>query len=393
MTGVYLDNNATTRVAPQVLARMLPFFTEEFGNPSSLHRFGKAPALAVAEARRAVQALVGAVDPSEIVFTSGGTEANAMAIHAGLAADPARREIVTSAVEHPAILALCARLVQEGGTVHLIPVDRFGRLDLDAYRAAVGPQTALVSLMWANNETGTVFPVEGLAEIARAAGALFHTDAVQAAGKLPISLRGTDIDMLSLSAHKLHGPKGIGALYVRKGVPFQPLLRGGKQERGRRAGTENTPGIVGFGAAAELALRADLSGMAALRDELERGILARVPKCAALGDLLDRLPNTSCVAFDFIEGEAILMMLDRAGIAVSSGAACASGAIEPSHVMRAMKVPFTAAHGAIRFSLSRETTAAEIRQVLEVLPPIVEQLRALSPFGADLDTLVPGRLQ
>lgn len=393
MTGVYLDNNATTRVAPQVLARMLPFFTEEFGNPSSLHRFGKAPALAVAEARRAVQALVGAVDPSEIVFTSGGTEANAMAIHAGLAADPARREIVTSAVEHPAILALCARLVQEGVTVHLIPVDRFGRLDLDAYRAAVGPQTALVSLMWANNETGTVFPVEGLAEIARAAGALFHTDAVQAAGKLPISLRGTDIDMLSLSAHKLHGPKGIGALYVRKGVPFQPLLRGGKQERGRRAGTENTPGIVGFGAAAELALRADRSGMAALRDELERGILARVPKCAALGDLLDRLPNTSCVAFDFIEGEAILMMLDRAGIAVSSGAACASGAIEPSHVMRAMKVPFTAAHGAIRFSLSCETTAAEIRQVLEVLPPIVEQLRALSPFGADLDTLVPGRLQ
>ncbi len=393
MTGVYLDNNATTRVAPQVLARMLPFFSEEFGNPSSLHRFGTAPALAVAEARRAVQALVGAVDPSEIIFTSGGTEANAMAIHAGLAADPARREIVTSAVEHPAILALCARLVQEGVTVHLIPVDRFGRLDLDAYRAAVGPQTALVSLMWANNETGTVFPVEGLAEIARAAGALFHTDAVQAAGKLPISLRGTDIDMLSLSAHKLHGPKGIGALYVRKGVPFQPLLRGGKQERGRRAGTENTPGIVGFGAAAELALRADRSGMAALRDELERGILARVPKCAALGDLLDRLPNTSCVAFDFIEGEAILMMLDRAGIAVSSGAACASGAIEPSHVMRAMKVPFTAAHGAIRFSLSRETTAAEIRQVLEVLPPIVEQLRALSPFGADLDTLVPGRLQ
>ncbi|MEH6773681.1 MAG: aminotransferase class V-fold PLP-dependent enzyme, partial [Cereibacter changlensis] len=303
------------------------------------------------------------------------------------------REIVTSAVEHPAILALCARLVQEGGTVHLIPVDRFGRLDLDAYRAAVGPQTALVSLMWANNETGTVFPVEGLAEIARAAGALFHTDAVQAAGKLPISLRGTDIDMLSLSAHKLHGPKGIGALYVRKGVPFQPLLRGGKQERGRRAGTENTPGIVGFGAAAELALRADLSGMAALRDELERGILARVPKCAALGDLLDRLPNTSCVAFDFIEGEAILMMLDRAGIAVSSGAACASGAIEPSHVMRAMKVPFTAAHGAIRFSLSRETTAAEIRQVLEVLPPIVKQLRALSPFGADLEALAPGRLQ
>lgn len=393
MTGVYLDNNATTRVAPQVLARMLPFFSEEFGNPSSLHRFGKAPALAVAEARRAVQALVGAVDPSEIVFTSGGTEANAMAIHAGLAADPARREIVTSAVEHPAILALCARLVQEGVTVHLIPVDRFGRLDLDAYRAAVGPQTALVSLMWANNETGTVFPVEGLAEIARAAGALFHTDAVQAAGKLPISLRGTDIDMLSLSAHKLHGPKGIGALYVRKGVPFQPLLRGGKQERGRRAGTENTPGIVGFGAAAELALRADRSGMAALRDELERGILARVPKCAALGDLLDRLPNTSCMAFDFIEGEAILMMLDRAGIAVSSGAACASGAIEPSHVMRAMKVPFTAAHGAIRFSLSRETTAAEIRQVLEVLPPIVGQLRALSPFGADLEALAPGRLQ
>lgn len=393
MTEVYLDNNATTRVAPEVLARMLPFFRESFGNPSSMHGFGKGPALAVAEARRAVQALVGAADASEIVFTSGGTEANATAIHAGLAADPARREIVTSAVEHPAILALCARLAQEGVTVHLIPVDRYGRLDLDAYRAAVGPQTALVSLMWANNETGTVFPVEGLAEIARAAGALFHTDAVQAAGKLQMALRGTDIDMLSLSAHKLHGPKGIGALYVRKGVPLQPLLRGGKQERGRRAGTENVPGIVGFGAAADLAAKADRLGLAALRDELERGILARVPRSAVLGDVLDRLPNTSCIAFDFVEGEAILMMLDRAGIAVSAGAACASGAMEPSHVIRAMKVPFTAAHGAIRFSLSRETTAAEIRRVLEVLPPIIAQLRAMSPFGADLDALVPERLQ
>ncbi len=384
MQPVYLDNNATTRLAPDALQAMLPFLTQDFGNPSSMHAMGRAPARALIGARRAVQALIGAADDAEIVFTSGGTEANLTAIRSALAADPSRREIVTSAVEHPAVLALCDHLERaEGVTVHRIPVDTEGRLELDAFRAALSDRVALVTLMWANNETGTVFPVEGLAELAHGVGALFHTDAVQAAGKLPIAVKGTDIDMLSVSAHKLHGPKGVGALYLRKGVPFQPLLRGGKQERGRRAGTENIAGIVGFGRAAELAPAVDLAHIARLRDRLESGIIAAVPKVRVLGDLRDRLANTSCLAFDFAEGEAILMRLDRAGIAVSTGAACSSGAIEPSHVMRAMKVPFTAAHGAIRFSLSRDTTVPEIDRVIEALPPVIAQLRALSPFGAE----------
>ncbi|AZB63049.1 cysteine desulfurase NifS [Cereibacter sphaeroides] len=384
MERVYLDNNATTRLAPEALQAMLPFLTEEFGNPSSLHGRGRAPARALMAARRAVLELIGAEADSDILFTSGGTEADTTAIRSALAADPSRCEIVTSTVEHAAVLALCDHLErQEGVTVHRIPVDGDGRLDIEAYRAALSPRVALVSLMWANNETGTVFPVEGLAELAHRAGALFHTDAVQAVGKVPIGLRGTEIDMLSLSAHKFHGPKGVGALWLRKGVPFQPLIRGGRQQRGHRAGTENIPGIVGLGRAAGLALGLDHGAVRLLRDRLEQGILARVPKARVLGDPLDRLPNTSCVAFDFAEGEAILMLLDRAGICVSSGAACASGAMEPSHVIRAMKVPFTAAHGAIRFSLSHWTTAAEIDRLLEVLPPIVDQLRALSPFGAE----------
>ncbi|MGP3697625.1 cysteine desulfurase NifS [Rhodobacter sp. NSM] len=384
MDRIYLDNNATTRLAPEVLEAMLPVLTEDFGNPSSMHDLGRAPARALSSARRAVQELVGAEVESEILFTSGGTEADVTAIRSALAVDPARREIVTSTVEHAAVLALCDHLeAHEGVTVHRIPVDADGRLDIDAYRAALSPRVALVSMMWANNETGTVFPVEGLAELAHGVGALFHTDAVQAVGKVPVALRGTDIDMLSMSAHKFHGPKGVGALWLRKGVAFQPLIRGGKQERGRRAGTENIPGIVGFGRAAELAQGADNGAVRLLRDRLEQGVLGRIPQSRVLGDPLDRLPNTSCIAFDFAEGEAILMLLDRAGICVSSGAACASGAMEPSHVIRAMKVPFTAAHGAIRFSLSRETTAAEIDRVIEALPPIVAQLRALSPFGAE----------
>lgn len=384
MDLAYLDNNATTRLAPEALQAMLPFLTQDFGNASSMHSLGRAPAKALIAARRAVQALIGAADEAEIIFTSGGTEANATAIRSALAADPARREIVTSTVEHPAILALCEHLERaEGVKVHRIPVDTEGRLEFDAFRAALSDRVALVTLMWANNETGTIFPIEGLAELAHGVGALFHTDAVQAVGKVPVSVKGTDIDMLSMSAHKLHGPKGSGALYLKKGVPFQPLFRGGKQERGRRAGTENLPGIVGFGRAAELAASADLASVAGLRDRLEQGITATIAKARVLGDLRDRLPNTSCIAFDFVEGEAILMLLDRAGIAVSTGAACSSGAMEPSHVMRAMKVPFTAAHGAIRFSLSRETTAAEVDRVIEALPSVIAQLRALSPFGAE----------
>ncbi|GAA5077253.1 cysteine desulfurase NifS [Roseibacterium beibuensis] len=384
MAPIYLDNNATTRVLPQVVEAMLPYFTEQFGNASSIHAFGAEVGGALRTARQSVQALIGAEFDHEIIFTSGGTESNTTAIRSALQVQPGRSEIITSAVEHPAILSLCDWLEKhEGVTVHHIPVDTMGRLDLDAYRAALSERVAVVSLMWANNETGTVFPVDGLAELAHGVGALFHTDAVQAAGKLPIDVKTTDIDMLSLSGHKFHGPKGVGALYLRKGTRFRPLLRGGHQERGRRAGTENAPAIIGMGKAAEIAmatLAEDGARMAALRDRLEQGLVQRVGHCFVTGDPRDRLPNTATVAFEFIEGEAILLKLNQAGIAASSGSACTSGSLEPSHVLRAMDIPFTAAHGAIRFSLSHESTAEEIDRVLDVMPGIIAGLRAMSPF-------------
>ncbi|NUJ80098.1 cysteine desulfurase NifS [Methylocystis sp. FS] len=382
MRRVYLDNNATTRTDPEVVAKMMPFFSEEFGNASSSHGFGVEVSGAVREARRSVQALLGAAHDHEIVFTSGGTESDNAAILAGLAAREGRDEIVTTAVEHPAILSLVEHLQKTRGvTVHLIGVDARGRIDLDALRAALGPKTAIVSAMWANNETGTLFPVEELARLAHEAGALFHTDAVQAVGKIPIDLKTTQIDFLSLSGHKLHGPKGIGALYVRKGTKFAPFLRGGHQERARRGGTENTPGIVGLGAAAELArlrLQEDAVHIAALRDRLEAGVTQRIEQCQISGDVDNRLVNTSNIAFSDIEGEAILTHLDRAGIAASTGSACTAGSTEPSHVLRAMNVPEEALHGAIRFSLSRENTIEEIDDVLETLPGIVAKLREIA---------------
>jgi cysteine desulfurase len=381
---IYLDNNATTRVAPEVLEAMLPFFTEQFGNPSSIHEFGDRAGGAVAAARRSLQALLGADHDHEIVFTSGGSESDTTAIRAGLAAKPDRNEVVTSTVEHPAVLALCDWLERhEGVKVRRVPVDRHGRLEIDAYREALSPRTALVSLMWANNETGTMFPIEGLAELAKQAGALFHTDAVQAVGKVAIELAGTAIDLLSLSGHKLHGPKGVGALYIRRGTRFRALIRGGQQERRRRAGTENVPGIVGLGRAAEL-VRADLveagPRIRSLRDRLERGLLERIADAVVMGDPLDRLPNTTNIAFASVESEAIVLMLSRQGIAASTGSACASGSLEPSHVMQAMGVPPNMLHGAVRLSLSHETTADEIDRVLEVTPPIVDRLREMSPF-------------
>lgn len=382
MRRVYLDNNATTRTDPEVVAKMLPFFSEEFGNASSSHGFGVEVSGAVREARRSVQALLGAAHDHEIVFTSGGTESDNAAILAGLAAREGRDEIVTTAVEHPAILSLVEHLQKTRSVaVHLIGVDARGRIDLDAFRAALGPKTAIVSAMWANNETGTLFPVEELARLAHEAGALFHTDAVQAVGKIPIDLKTTQIDFLSLSGHKLHGPKGIGALYVRKGTKFAPFLRGGHQERARRGGTENTPGIVGLGAAAELArlrLQEDAVHIAALRDRLEAGVTQRIGECQISGDVDNRLVNTSNIAFSDMEGEAILTHLDRAGIAASTGSACTAGSTEPSHVLRAMNVPEEALHGAIRFSLSRENTIEEIDDVLETLPGIVAKLREIA---------------
>jgi cysteine desulfurase len=380
---IYLDNNATTRTDPAVVEAMLPYFSDQFGNASSAHAFGSEVGGALKAARQKLQALLGAAFDHELVFTSGGTESDNAAILSALAFDPARDEIVTTSVEHPAVLSLVEHLEKTRGIkVHRIGVDAQGRLDIDAYRRALGPRTAVASVMWANNETGTLFPVEFLAKLAHVAGVLFHTDAVQAAGKIAIELKATEIDMLSLSAHKLHGPKGIGALYVRKGVKFKPLILGGPQERRRRGGTENSPGIVGFGEAAELALtrmEEERTRVGGLRNRLEQGIIQQIGHCVVLGDEGNRLPNTANIAFAHLEGEAIIHNMNRAGIAASLGSACASGSTEPSHVLVAMKVPSTVLRGAIRFSLSRDNTEDEIDRVLAMLPEIIAKVRALSP--------------
>ena len=383
MKDVYLDNNATTRVDDEVVQAMLPFFTEHFGNPSSLHRFGNQVGQALKKARQSVQKLLGAEHDSEIIFTSCGSESDSTAILSALKAQPERKTLITTTVEHPAVLTLCEHLVSEGYTLHKLAVDKRGRLDLAAYASLLSDDVALVSVMWANNETGTLFPVEEMARLADEAGVMFHTDAVQVVGKLPLDLRNSSIHMLSLSGHKLHAPKGIGVLYLRRGTRFRPLLRGGHQERGRRAGTENAASIVGLGVAAERALQFmahENTEVRRLRDKLEAGILAAVPYAFVTGDPDNRLPNTANIAFEYIEGEAILLLLNKVGIAASSGSACTSGSLEPSHVMRAMDIPYTAAHGTVRFSLSRYTTDAQIEHVIREVPPIVAQLRKLSPY-------------
>ncbi|NVN87167.1 MAG: cysteine desulfurase NifS [Rhodopseudomonas sp.] len=384
---VYLDNNATTRADPRVVEAMLPYFSEYYGNPSSKYALGAHAGMAVKRAREQLQRLLGVEHAHELMFTSGGTESTNAAILAALEASPRRREIITSAVEHPAVLALCGWLEKTKGIrVHLIPVDRQGRLDIMAYRAALSDRVAAVSIMWANNETGVINPVVDLAELAKEHGALFHTDAVQAVGKLPIDLRSTAIDMLSLSGHKLHAPKGIGALYIRNGVRFKPQIKGGHQERGRRAGTENVPGIVGLGMAAELAaahMADEDIRVRALRDRLEREIVERVEHCVAVGARAERLPNTSNIAFSFIESESIVMLLDRAGVAVSMGSACSTGSFEPSHVLVAMKVADDAVRGGVRFSLSRDTTDDDVDRALAVIPGVIARLREISPFCAE----------
>jgi cysteine desulfurase len=386
MADIYLDNNATTMVDPEVVEAMLPYFTEQFGNPSSMHSFGNKVGFAIKKARKQIQELLGAEHDSEIIFTSCGTESDSTAILSALKAQPDRNEIITTVVEHPAVLSLCEHLEKDGYKVHYLKVDDKGRLDLDEYRSVLSDRVAIVSVMWANNETGTLFPVLEMAEMAREAGAMFHTDAVQAVGKIPMDLKSSKIDMLSLSGHKLHAPKGIGVLYLRRGVRFRPLLRGGHQERGRRAGTENTASIVGLGKAAELArkhMEFENTEVAAMRDRLEQAILDAVPHCFVTGNPDNRLPNTTNIAFEFVEGEAILMLLNKQGIAASSGSACTSGSLEPSHVMRAMDIPFTAAHGSVRLSLSRYNCMGEIERVIEAIPPIMAQLRKLSPYWQD----------
>ena len=386
MNTIYLDNNATTMVAPEAFEAMRPFFIVRYGNPSSMHSFGGRVARDVAAARESLAELLGAL-PTEIVFTSGGTESDSTAILSALATMPERREIVTTRVEHPAILNLCKHLARtKGYTVRWLSVDREGMLDLDEVREKITDNTAIVSVMWANNETGVIYPVSEIGEIAAERGALMHTDAVQAVGKIPLDLSSMQINFLSLSGHKIHGPKGIGALYVKKGTRFAPFVIGGHQESDRRGGTENVPGIVGLGVAAGLASRhivEENERVKHLRDRLEEGLMERIPLARRNGPKEPRLPNTLNIGFEYVEGEAILMRMDDKGICASSGSACTSGSLEPSHVLRAMGVPFTAVHGSIRFSLSRYNTAEEIEYVVRELPGIIQFLRAMSPFGRE----------
>ena len=382
MKVVYLDNNATTKTAPEVVETMLPYFTDLYGNPSSMHTFGGQVAKQLQSAREQVAALIGA-DPTEIVFTSCGTESDNAAIWGTLNSYPQKNHIITTRVEHPAVGNLATYLSKKGYKVTTLPVDREGRLDPDQVSAAITEETAMVSIMWANNETGVLFPIEKIAPMVKSRGVVFHTDAVQTLGKLPIDLSKVPVDLLSFSGHKLHAPKGIGVLYIRKGTRFTPFMIGGHQERGRRGGTENVPYIMGLGKACELAQRhlvLENDRVRALRDRLEQGIMNTVPRVLINGRPDERLGNTSSISFEYVEGESILLLLSNLGICASSGSACTSGSLEPSHVLRAMGVPFTAAHGSIRFSLSIYNTEEEIDYVLEHLPPIISRLREISPF-------------
>ena len=389
---VYFDNNATTRVAPEVLEAMLPYLKERFGNPSSMYRFAGAAKEALNKARAQTAALIGA-QPEEVIFTSCGTESNSTAIYAALRAQPEKKHFITTKVEHAAVLSLGQHLEKQGYSVTFLGVDNKGRVSLDEFQSALTKDTALVSMMYANNETGNIFPVGQVGAICRERRIPFHVDAIQAVGKIPINLAELPIDYLAISGHKLHAPKGVGALYVRRGAPFRPFLRGGHQERGRRAGTEAVPSIVAFGAACELAkmhTHEENTRGRALRDDLQKRLLAAIPEAIINGDPDNRLPNTLNISFKYVEGEAILLMLDQFGICASSGSACTSGSLEPSHVLRAMDVPFTYAHGSLRLSLSRYTTQKEVDFVLEHLPKIIARLREISPYRNLADDAAPG---
>jgi cysteine desulfurase len=385
MKEVYLDNNATTRVDDAVFEEMRPYFCDLYGNPSSMHFFGGQVQKKVDEARNRVAALIGA-QPEEIIFTACGTESNNTAIRSALEIFPEKRHIITTRVEHPAVLTVCRNLGKRGYRVTELNVDSEGRLDLDELTRAIDDDTVLVSIMHANNETGVVFPVEEIGKIVKSKGALFHTDAVQAVGKIPIDMSKSTVDMLSLSGHKLHAPKGIGVLYLRKGVPFRPFLVGGHQEKNRRAGTENTASIIALGKACEVAgnfMDDENTRVRGMRDRLEKELLALIPNARINGGKAERLPNTVSIAFEFVEGEAILLLLSELGICASSGSACTSGSLEPSHVLRAMGVPFTCAHGSIRFSLSRFNREEEVDLIIRELPGIIRRLREMSPFGRE----------
>ena len=379
---IYLDNNATTAVAPEVLEAMMPYLRDWYGNPSSMYSFGGAAHKAVEKAREQVAALLGA-SPEEITFTSCGTESDSTAVLGAFEAQPDKRHFITSRVEHSAIIAMGQFLERKGFRVTYLDVDGKGQIDLGQFDEAMTPDTGIVSLMYANNETGTIFPIAEAAALAKSRGIPFHVDAVQAVGKLPIDLSSLPLGYLAMSGHKLHAPKGAGVLYVRRGAPYRPFLRGGHQESGRRAGTENVPYIVGLGVACELAgkhIQEENTKVKALRDKLEIGLLKAIPDARINGDPSNRLPNTTNISFKYVEGEAILLLLDQEGICASSGSACTSGSLEPSHVLRSMGVPFTYAHGSVRLSLSRYTTEAEIDKALEVFPRVIGRLREISPY-------------
>ncbi|MCP4110377.1 MAG: cysteine desulfurase NifS [Desulfobacteraceae bacterium] len=379
---IYLDNNATTQVAPEVKEEMLPYLTELYGNPSSMYSFAGQIACNIEESRSKVASLLGAL-PEEIIFTSCGTESDSTAIRAAVASDPAKKHIITTRVEHPAVKNLGEYLSENGYRVTFVPVDSKGRLDLDYFNKSLTDDTAVVSMMWANNETGVIFPIQEIAGILNERGIVFHTDAVQAVGKVPTDVSKIGVDMLSISGHKLHAPKGVGVLYVRKGTKFSPFMIGGHQEHGRRGGTENVASIIAMGKACELAgthMDEENTRVKQLRDKLENELLKRIPNASVNGDTENRLPNTTSIGFEYVEGESILLLMDEFGICASSGSACTSGSLEPSHVLRAMGVPFTSAHGSIRFSLSIYNTEDETDLVIEKLPPIIEKLRKMSPF-------------
>jgi cysteine desulfurase len=381
---VYVDNNATTQVAPEVIEAMLPFLKDLWGNPSSMHTFGGQVAKYIDKAREQVAALIGAERASEIIFTSCGSESDNTAIRSALLADPKRRHIVTTKVEHPAVLNLCKDLEKDGYEVTYLSVDGEGRLDMDEFKNSIRDDTAIVSIMWANNETGVIFPIEEIADFCRQRNVPLHVDAVQAAGKIPIDLKKTPITYLAISGHKLHAPKGVGALYVRRGSKFHSWLVGGHQEHGRRGGTENVASIVGLGLACELAKKHmddERTRVAALRDRLEKGLLEAISRAFVNGDRKMRLPNTTSISFESVEGEAILLLMNEFGICASSGSACTSGSLLPSHVLVAMGIPFTRAHGSVRFSLSRYNTEEEITFILEKMPGIISRLRELSPVS------------
>ena len=391
---IYFDNNATTKVADEAVDVMLPYFSQRYGNPSSMHSFGGSVGLEIKKARAQVGELLGASDPDrEIIFTGSGTESANMAIRGVLGINnKSKNHLITTKVEHPCVLNTYKWLEKRGYRVTYLDVNSIGELDLDELKSGITPETALVSCMWANNETGVLFPVEKMAEIIKEINpeTRFFVDAVQVAGKIPIDVKQTKIDMLGISGHKLHAPKGIGALYVKKGVMVNPLIIGGHQERGKRAGTENVPSIIGFGTASELAmahLDTELNYIKPLRDKLELGILERVFNARVNGNKEYRVPNTTNISFEYIEGELILLYFSDLNICASSGSACTSGSLEPSHVLRAMGIPFTAIHGSIRFSLSRYNTEKEVDYVLEAVPEVISRLNSMSPYQKQLKEL------